>query len=236
MSGSGLISSSCPSSSHFLTEEGQEVPKDHLQHTEGRSRAGRQPAWSWFLVRRGPPVPSGSHGTGCYSLGGGTWLRPPFLVRAPPENCAHAPCVVAAQEPRSSESLVPEAPLCSGRCVLSTGQLPAVPGVSASLCLARWVECPTQRFEMLRRAFTAEQTGQPLWAGPWACGGPSSFGASCVTAEGGGPAYLQPHLPGCGQAACLAHWAPESGLLPRTAGRIRLSGYCFGRWQLPEPR
>lgn len=166
LSGLGLISSSRPSSSHFLTEEGQEVPKDHPQHTEGRSRAGRQPARSWFLARRGPPVPSGSRGTGCCTLGGGTWLRPPFLVWAPQESCAHAPCVVAAPEPRSSESLVPEAPLCDGRCVLSTGRLPAVPGASASLCLARRVECPTRRFEMLWRAFTAEQAGSLSGLGP----------------------------------------------------------------------
>lgn len=107
-SGSGLISSSCPSS-YFLTEEGQEVAKDHPQHTEGRSRAGRQPAWNRFPARPGPPVPSDPCGTGCCSLGAGTRLRPPFPVRAPWENCAHAPRVVATPEPRSSESLVPEA-------------------------------------------------------------------------------------------------------------------------------
>ena len=87
------------------------------------------------------------------------------------------------------------------------GQLPAVPGASASLCLAWRVGCPTQRFKMLGSAFTVEQAGQPPWAGPGACGGPSAFGASCVTAAGGGPAYLQPHLP-------LARLAPSQACFP----------------------
>lgn len=30
--------------------------------------------------------------------------------------------------------------------------------------------------------------------------------------------------------------APESGLLLRTPGWIQLSGYRFGRWQLPKAR
>ena len=72
--------------------------------------------------------------------------------------------------------------------------------------------------QMLGSAFTAEQAGQPPWAGPWACGGPSSFGASCVTAAGGAPAYLQPHLPGCGQAARPAHWAPSQACFPEPRG------------------
>lgn len=243
--GSGLLSSSRPSFSHFLTLEGQEVAEDHPQHTQRGSRAGRQPARSRFLARPGPPIPSGSCRTGCCGLGVGSRLRPPPPdAGAPGKPCPRSVCSGC---PRGSLLREPGAggSPCSGRRVLSTGpsqclgQVPAMLRANASLCLARGVECPAQCFEMLGRVFTPKQAGHLPGLGP---------GPVAARALSGSPvgqpreeALLICSHTCLGAGTLLARLretdgAPESGLLPRTPGRIRLSGYCFGRWQLPEPR
>ena len=241
--GSGLLSSFRSSFSHFLTLEGQEVAKDHPQHTQRGSRAGRQPARSRFPARPGPPIPSGSCRTGCCGIGVGARLRPPD-AGAPGKPCPRSVC---GGRPRGSllREPGPGGSPCGGRRVLSTGpsqrlgQVPAMLGVNASLCLARGVECPVQCFEMLGRVFTPKQEGQPPWAGPWACGGPSSLGPP--VGQPREEALLICSHTCLGAGTLLARLremdgAPESGLLLRTPGWIQLSGYRFGRWQLPKAR
>ena len=130
-------------------------------------------------------------------------------MRAPRENCAHAPCVVAAPEPHSSESLVPEAPLCDGRCVLwpaaccAWGErqplLSAAGRVSYS-ALQNAREC------VHRRAGRPASLG---WArGLWRA---ERFRGLLCDSPG-----RRPCLSAATPAARPAR--PESGLLPRTAG------------------
>lgn len=160
-------------------------------------------------------------------------------------------CVVAAPEARSSESLVWEAHLyvedllcqqasfCSeARC---PGQSSAVLGgshVNAHLSLAPGVEFLTYASER-PGAFTPEKAGQTLGPAPGLVAERAILGLLWDRRPGGGPSYLQPHLPRHGRLRARLPTpsgpAPESALFPRTAGWIRFSGYHFGRWQQCEP-
>lgn len=153
--------------------------------------------------------------------------------------------MLAAPEARSSESLVQEAPLCGGRCVLSTGpfqrsgQVPAVPrGERQPLLSPRGrVSCSTLRNA---RESVHPKAGRPASLG-WGLGlwQPELFRGLLWDSR-----RRRPCLSVATPAWARARRSPVSGrqMGPRVrpasqnCGPTRLSGYCFGCWQLPEPR